>query len=238
MTREWQCGTLSPIAIDAVCGCMHFVFACESVTPLQSTPDAPASPLITSPCLGPDSGAAGEILSTTTAPHSLLDGYAVLPRQGTSPSAPSACCSGKRRHGRHGALPPPNATSTGASVPVPVPSSTAPTALPTPVPAPGTNTNAHSKAGGGLQTVAAVLSDAHAVVVDPDAVTIGGAVVGVVSSHAGDVVAMASASGIVDMAGQALSGLLAVAARFPLGSQCCGLLKDMFALYQVCCTIT
>ena len=59
-----------------------------------------------------------------------------------------------------------------------------------------------------------------------------------VGSVAGDVVAMASASGVVDVAGQALSGLLAVAARFPLGSQCCGLLKDMFALYQVCCCTT
>ena len=59
-----------------------------------------------------------------------------------------------------------------------------------------------------------------------------------VASGVGNAFATASASGVVDMAGQALSGLLAVAERFPLGSQCCGLLKDMFALYQVCCTIT
>ena len=59
-----------------------------------------------------------------------------------------------------------------------------------------------------------------------------------VANVVGNAFATASASGVVDMAGQALSGLLAVAQRFPLGSQCGGLLKDMFALYQVCCTIT
>ena len=39
--------------------------------------------------------------------------------------------------------------------------------------------------------------------------------------------------GVADAAGQVVAGLLALADRFPLASQCGGVLKDLFALYQV-----
>ena len=39
--------------------------------------------------------------------------------------------------------------------------------------------------------------------------------------------------GAVDIAGQVMAGLLALADRFPLASQCGGVLKDLFAMYQV-----
>ena len=42
--------------------------------------------------------------------------------------------------------------------------------------------------------------------------------------------------GVMDAAGQVVAGLLALADRFPLASQCGGVLKDLFALYQVCPT--
>ena len=38
---------------------------------------------------------------------------------------------------------------------------------------------------------------------------------------------------VVDVAGQVVAGLLALADRFPLASQCGGVLKDLFAMYQV-----
>ena len=38
---------------------------------------------------------------------------------------------------------------------------------------------------------------------------------------------------VADAAGQVVAGLLALADRFPLASQCAGVLKDLFALYQV-----
>ena len=38
---------------------------------------------------------------------------------------------------------------------------------------------------------------------------------------------------VVDVAGQVVAGLLALADRVPLASQCGGVLKDLFAMYQV-----
>ena len=78
----------------------------------------------------------------------------------------------------------------------------------------------------GLATFGSVVEVATAGIASPIASTVGALAVAAVS-----------ASGVADMAGQALMGLLAVAERFPMGSLCCGLLKDMVALYQVRCTI-
>ena len=47
--------------------------------------------------------------------------------------------------------------------------------------------------------------------------------------------AVGTIPGVADAAGQVVAGLLALADRFPLASQCGGVLKDLFALYQVSC---
>ena len=101
--------------------------------------------------------------------------------------------------------------------------STGPAAQATPA-AGGAAAAAKSKVDGLQHAVTAAKSIAESVVA-PDNATM---------QLAHDVAAMVPVSGaVVDIAGQVFAGLLAVADRFPLASQCGGLLRDLFGMYQV-----
>ena len=88
----------------------------------------------------------------------------------------------------------------------------------------------HAAVRSGFDTMGETLSTAaervDGVVEQVDAV-VNSAAVSTVVDAAGMV------PGVADAAGQVVAGLLALADRFPLASQCGGVLKDLFALYQV-----
>ena len=85
---------------------------------------------------------------------------------------------------------------------------------------------AHSGLEHAEETLSAAAGRVDGVVEQVDAVVNSAAI-----STVADVASMMP--GVADAAGQVVAGLLALADRFPLASQCGGVLKDLFALYQV-----